>query len=204
MMPTMRGVRRLLAVLVLAALAACEGSPTMLIVGDSNVANRPAAIRNGFSEWSRDVRAVPGAGIRSGDCATCLAVDWAALLADAGTPSTIVVELGVNDTGFEGADGEQGWAGYDAKVDWLLAQLPAGVPVYWSNLPCDLLRERRAEGCAAVNAALDRAAADGEIELVDWAAVALPEDFDFDDVHLTYGGALRWAGLVAETITAGT
>ena len=58
-------MRRIVAViLVLAALTGCEGSRTLGLVGDSNIALRPDAMQMGFIDFAVDNRAVSGAAIR--------------------------------------------------------------------------------------------------------------------------------------------
>ena len=144
-------------------------------------------MRLGFSEYVVDTRANSGWGI--------LPFDWPGELADLHV-SGVVLNLGINDTVSPGNGLDQGYANYDAKIDWLLGELPV-VPVVWSNLPCHLEPPARATGCAVVNAALARA--EGRwtnLTVADWASAAPAHAIPPGDVHLTYKGALAWAEFV--------
>ena len=193
--------RRVVAiVLAIAALSGCDGSRSLGLVGDSNIAVRPNAMNEGFINFAVDNRAESGASIRGGDCPhLCYPMDWTTKLQGFAS-SIVVINLGINDTVIPGDVDSQGYSNYPGKVDWMMAHFPEHVPVLWSNLPCHLEPPSTWTGCAAVNAALaDAPTRHPNLTVVDWASVAQASHFidPGDDVHLTYTGALAWAVLMA-------
>ena len=89
-----------------------------------------------------------------------------------------------------------GYSAYGEKIDWLMALL-APHPVWWTNLPAEIVPPEWLTGCLAVNSAL--AAAEERwpnLTVLDWAAVADPHPeyvTDHKRIHITWKAATAWA-----------
>jgi hypothetical protein len=192
----------------------------VVFLGDSNdviaATQTDAALLDRDNGYAVVNIARPGSVAREPDCpghaVPCATYDyWQARVADmraAVQPDAYVIDLGINDTKVPGTATTPGYAGYAAKIDWLLASL-GDVPVTWSTLPCKIEPPRRTKGCVAVNSALSSARArHRNLVLMGWAAVAnkhrnyLGSSGTFNAVHLTLSGADAYAKLVAKTLDA--
>lgn len=148
--------------------------------------------------------ATPGSGIRTRDCRGCTTgLYWQRRLTSLTRqvqPDAYVVDLGINDSVTAGAATTVGFAGYGAKIDWLM-RLFNGKPVFWTNLPCLIEPAHYQTGCRAVDAAL-RAATKrwSNLRLLNWARIAdlHPEYLTagYWGIHLTDTGGPAWAKLV--------
>ena len=129
----------------------------VVFLGDSNDVIAATQIDQSLLGRDRGYAAVniprPGAVLRQPDSAgndvKCETYDyWQTRVADMRTrvrPDAYVVDLGINDTGTLGTSTTPGYADYGTKVDWLLASL-GNVPVFWTNLPCDIEPASRGPG----------------------------------------------------------
>ena len=192
----------------------------VVLLGDSNETIPGLEIANALLDRPDGYALVniarPGSTIRTADCASdtapCSTYDfWQTRVADLKArvrPEAYVIDLGINETSHPGRATGPGYAHYDLKIDWLLAQL-GKVPVYWSNLPCKIEPPNRAEGCTAVDRALAAAPTrHHNLTVIDWADVAnghreyLGAANTFWDIHLTDAGGNAWADLVARDLDA--
>lgn len=195
----------------------------VLFVGDSNITLAAAEINWALTtQASNDNPYVPvmtsrvGSGIRTVDCpaatlSTCKTYDyWKIKLAQIlpkVQPDVVVNDLGINDTAFLGTTTTPGYAGYSAKIDYMMNLLPAGKPVLWTNLPCTIEPATRLTGCKWVNAQLNLAKSRWpNFVLVDWASVANshPEYMSPPDtnVHYTTAGRAAWTALILNTLNS--
>jgi hypothetical protein len=184
-------------------------------VGDFNITLSSTQIAIAFTRRDAPYAVVDlarsGAAIRSPDCAwrawtatPCPTRNfWRTRLAEANAKiatDAYVVDLGVNDTAAPGTATSRGYAGYPAKVDWMMHQF-GGKPVLWTNLPCAIEPPARRVGCAIVNASLAAATRRWpNLTLVNWAAVANAHTEYmsqlFGGVLYTSAGATAWASTV--------
>jgi len=150
-------------------------------------------------------------GIRTSDCAdsTCGTYDywnrklvplWPKLSVDA-----IVVNLGINDALSPGGPTGPGYSTYGQKIDWMLNQLPAGVPVYWTNLPCSIEPETMVTGCKEIDIALTVAKDRWpNLTVLPWATTAKNHTEYMltpgSDVHYSLAGNQAWATLVVDAL----
>jgi hypothetical protein len=184
------------------------------LVGDSNITLGSTQIAIALTQRNSPYAVVDLARgsttIRSSDCALgltkCSTYNfWRTRLAEANAriaTDAYVVNLGINDTENRGTPTSRGYAGYPAKIDWLM-HLFRGKPVFWTNLPCRIEPRARAAGCAVVNASLAAATRRWpNLELIKWAAVANahPEYMVAGDIHYVTAGDLAWATMVARAI----
>jgi hypothetical protein len=198
--PTSRGADRVAAAVTL--------------VGDSNITFGSTQIAIALTQRDSPYAIVDLARgsttIRTSDCPLgvirCSTYNfWRTRLVEANAKiatDAYVVDLGVNDTASRGTPTSRGYAGYPAKIDWMM-HLFRGKPVLWTNLPCAIEPPARAVGCAIVNASLAAATRRWpNLRLVDWAAVANrhPGYMAAGDIHYMTAGDLAWATTVASAI----
>ena len=211
---------RLLAIAVVLLASACSGASargktaaddghgraTIVFLGDSNIsfALTPVAFALTESDPSFAIVDVARAstGIRAPTNYWKVRVQEVLARTE---PDGFVVNLGINDTHLPGSVDTKGYAEYGTKVDWLMQLLPKKVPVWWTNLPCDLEPQNRVVGCGAVNAALAQAPSRWpNLTVLDFAAVARGHhDYLLKDtgaVHLAGPGATAWADLVSKAL----
>jgi hypothetical protein len=184
------------------------------LVGDSNITFGSTQIAIALTQRDDPYAVVDLARgsttIRSSDCAigvtACSTYNfWRTRLDEAKAriaTDAYVVDLGINDTEVRGTPSSRGYAGYPAKIDWMM-HLFAGRPVFWTNLPCAIEPPARAVGCAVVNASLAAATRRWHnLTLVNWAARANshPEYITAGDIHYRTAGDLAWATTVARAI----
>jgi hypothetical protein len=184
------------------------------LVGDSNITLGSTQIAIALTQRNSPYAVVDLARgsttIRSSDCAlgltTCSTYNfWQTRLVEANAriaTDAYVVDLGINDTEGPGTPTGRGYAGYPAKIDWMM-HLFRGKPVFWTNLPCKIEPRARAAGCAVVNASLAAATRRWRnLELVNWAAVANahPGYMTPGDIHYVAAGDLAWATTVTSAI----
>ena len=180
---------------------------TIMLVGDSNIAFALSALafemtgEKGPSFVLVDA-ARAGTGIRHPTSDF-----WAARLRELAARLDVdgyVVNLGINDTTEKGSTTSRGYGNYGAKVDWLMGVLDER-PVWWTNLPCDIVPPRRQSGCHAVNEALAAAQARWpNLCVLDWCAVAAGQGAYLVEnrggVHLSAHGSIAWAHLVGQAV----
>jgi hypothetical protein len=184
------------------------------LVGDSNITLGSTQIAIALTQRDSPYAVVDLARgsttIRSSDCPlgvlTCATYNfWRTRLVEANAriaSDAYVVDLGINDTSGPGSPTGRGYAGYPAKIDWMM-RLFAGKPVFWTNLPCALEPHARAVGCAVVNASLAAATRRWpNLRLINWARVAdaHPGYMTAGDIHYRTGGDLAWATTVARAL----
>jgi len=188
---------------------------TVLFIGDSNLVRGAsqitAVLENRANGYLPSFTPRGGIGIRgykTGWCPTtaqpCPSSDyWQVRLGNILATTSfdaIVINLGINDTTTVGTLTTSGYGDYDAKIAWLLAALPADVPVFWSNLPRALEPAGTFNGCGAVNAALARAS----LHLLPWAGIASshPEYMISvgKDPHYSEAGHLAWSRMVVAAL----
>jgi len=143
---------------------------TVLFIGDSNIMFGAAAITTALVNRPHGYLPVftprGGIGIRGykqGFCpaatvAPCDAPDyWQTRLPEVLAvvhPDAIVVNLGINDAKAPGTDTSAGYSDYSEKMAWLLALLPADVPVFWSGLPTPIEPKSFQVGSSAIDRAI--------------------------------------------------
>ena len=184
------------------------------LVGDSNITFGSTQIAIALTQRDSPYAVVDLARgsttIRSSDCpiglTTCPTYNfWRTRLDEANAriaTDAYVVDLGINDTAALGTPTSRGYAGYPAKIDWMM-HLFAGKPVLWTNLPCAIEPPTRAVGCAIVNASLAAATRRWpNLTIANWAAAANahPEYMAAGDIHYGTAGDLAWATTVASAI----
>jgi lysophospholipase L1-like esterase len=184
----------------------------VLFVGDSNISVSVEPVYWALTYGDHNDNAYvpmftsrPGAAIRTEDCLVavdCATTDyWKTRLGELlpeVSPDVVVTNLGVNDTAGVGTAETAGSAGYPGKIDWFMELLPEDTPVLWTNLPCDLLEDVRADACALVNDALaDAVDRWPNLVVLDWATAAAGHpDYLGDIVHLSEEGQAAWTELV--------
>ncbi|MCU1353248.1 MAG: hypothetical protein JWM05_2457 [Acidimicrobiales bacterium] len=204
--------------------ASSTNSQTRAVVafaGDSNISLAAGSINLWLTDgYHANNGYVPvfasrvGASIRTADCLStsgCTTYDYWRL--KLGTLSSkvqadgYVTDLGINDTVRPGQANTPGYASYGQKIDWLMKLLPAGKPVFWSNLPCSIEPPSRQTGCQAVNQALaDARSRWAKLTVIDWASKANghPEYMSSpgQDVHLSATGQVAWGAAVIRALDA--
>ena len=184
------------------------------LVGDSNITFGSTQIAIALTQRNAPYAVVDLARgsttIRSSDCpigvTPCSTYNfWRTRLDEANAriaTDAYVVDLGINDTQVRGTAISRGYAGYPAKIDWMM-RLFGGKPVFWTNLPCAIEPPARAVGCAVVNASLAAATRRWpNLHMINWAAVANhhPEYMTPGDIHYRTGGDLAWAAMVTSAV----
>lgn len=179
------------------------------VLGDSNVLLYETGVRRNLDGYDITVAAKPGVALRGFTDSTtlrgCIGDYWPDVIKDLPPVEAIVVQLGINDAAARGTESTPGYGNFGPKIDWFMELIPGGVPVLWSNLPCDLEPLAWRTGCVAINDALVVAADRWpDLTVIDWAAAATgrPEFIEPDDIHLTFAGATAWIGLVRATLQA--
>lgn len=193
-------------------------SKTVLFVGDSNISRGATQITEALTNRANGYLPIftprGGMGIRGykdGWCPTgvtvpCPAPDyWQIRLAAVLTsvhPDAIVINLGINDASAVGTPTSAGYGDYDAKISWLLAQLPPGVPVFWSGLPTPLEPRSLQVGAGVVNGAIARSG----VHVLRWYAAAyLHPEYMLAagrNVHYSPAGYAAWSAMVATALDA--
>ena len=116
-------------------------------------------------------------------------------------PDAIVINLGINDSTTPGDETTAGYADYPQKMAWLLAQLPAGVPVFWSGLATPIEPENRGVGCHTIDAAIS---AQQGITVLHWYADAYQHpEYMIDagsNVHYSVAGDNAYAAMVVAAL----
>lgn len=159
----------------------------ILFVGDSNITLGSEVIdwaltwqSHNDNGYSPVMMSRAGSAIRTSDClisTSCTTYNyWQTKLGETLTkvsPDAIVTDLGINDTATSGTAGTPGYSYYGQKIDWFMKLVPAGKPVFWTNLPCAIEPPDRLTGCLTVNAALSQAPKRWpNLHLINWALVA--------------------------------
>jgi hypothetical protein len=197
----------------IAAASAGRVRAVVTFVGDSNLIVGFAHIGVAFATSDQPYAIVqlakPGATIRRRDFASPQSDThdfWLHRLRDAQSKIATdgyVVNLGVNDARRPGLATGPGYSAYGEKIDWLMALL-APHPVWWTNLPAQIVPPEWMTGCLAVNSAL--AAAEERwpnLTVLDWAAVADPHPeyvAGHERIHITWKAATAWAQLVLNAL----
>jgi lysophospholipase L1-like esterase len=187
---------------------------TVLFVGDSNLTLGAGAVvfaAQYLDHWDNGYVATfatrPVAGLRTPDCPStaprCGTTNyWSTRLPQVlgrTRPNAVVVNLGVNDTYTVGTETSPGYAKYGTKIDGFMRLLPKGIPIVWTNLPCNIEPSSIRKGCTVVNGALARAPSRWpRLTIAKWggAANAHPEWIIPDNVHYTPDGYNGWAWFV--------
>ena len=204
-------------VIVAALLVGCRPNVrgVILMIGDSNLVQAATATTNTIETLDNGYvpvfAATAAATIRYSDCTKsvhCTTFDFWKIrlgqLLKKVQPDGVVIELGLRDSGAPGTDGGPGYTGYDAKLDYMMQLLPAGVPVWWTTLPCDIEPTIEQEGCRAIDRALQAAPARWpNLTIIAWAgtANAHPEYMNPADDHLSPVGLERWADAVLNALS---
>lgn len=190
---------------------------TVLFIGDSNITKAAAAITAALTT-RMDGAHLPVFGSRSGmgirgygpvNCPLstyptgCAASDYWALripnILQSVTPSVIVIDLGGNDVPLAGTPDGLGYSNYPAKIDWLLAQMPAGIPIIWTNLPCSIEpAPYNGPGCTAINNAILAARSrHANLIVLGWYGTSLNHpEYMGAAPHYSPAGNAAWANLV--------
>jgi hypothetical protein len=184
------------------------------LVGDSNITLGSTQIAIALTQRDSPYAVVDLARgsttIRTSDCPlgvlTCPTYNfWRTRLVEANAriaTDAYVVDLGINDTEGPGTPTGRGYAGYPAKIDWMM-HLFGGKPVFWTNLPCAIEPPARKVGCTVVNASLAAATRRWpNLRVINWAAVADSHRgyMAAGDIHYVTAGDLAWATTVASAL----
>ena len=113
----------------------------------------------------------------------------------------------MNDALSAGEPDGPGYSLYGQKIDWMMNQFPADVPLYWTNLPCSIEPETTATGCRTIDIALAVANRPlANLTPPPWAATAKDHTEYMlspgTDMHYSLAGRQAWAALVAGALDA--
>lgn len=197
---------------------------SVLFVGDSNIILNKSLMSymtfdNGKINYPYTPIIIARAGgrIRTPDCAVttnCTTYNWwqPRIVNEIarGKPSAVVVNLGINDAISEGtSEFTPGYGYYGKKIDWLMGLIPTTIPVFWTNLPCQLEPANLLEACGKINQQLTWAAGrHANFKLIDWRSYAHSKSIKSDgtynkdlymlpgQVHYNDAGYAEWNKLV--------